>query len=345
MLLYALKAHGFIFDTASTMMILPQNKIRIFTWHVHGSYLYYLSQGPFEIFIPVNAARSEGYYGRGNTFPFGTNVHEVPVDELKDLCFDVLLFQSFKNYQKDQFEVLTVKQRNAPKIYLEHNTPHGTAVTTRHYVNDADILLVHVTHFNRLMWDNGQTPTTVIPHGVTDGKVPYSGNYEKGFVAINHLPHRGRVLGWDIFRKVNRTIPLDLAGMGNEGHGIGEVLHPRLPEVRAQYRFFFHPVRHTSLALAVCEAMMAGVPVVGLATTELVTAINNGVNGWMHTNIDVLIDNMKGLLKDRIKAKKMGRAGQETAMELWNIQQFSKRWQHAFEQVLASQKQPLNLVQ
>ena len=89
------------------MMILPQNKIRVFTWHVHGSYLYYLSQGPFEIYIPVNHARSEGYYGRGDTFPFGSNVHEVPVDELKDLHFDVLLFQSFKNYQKDQFEVLT----------------------------------------------------------------------------------------------------------------------------------------------------------------------------------------------------------------------------------------------
>jgi hypothetical protein len=256
----------------------------------------------------------------------------------------VLLFQSFKNYQKDQFEVLTVKQRNAPKIYLEHNTPHGTAAATRHYVNDPDILLVHVTHFNRLMWDNGQTPTIVIPHGVTDCKVPYTGNYAKGFVAINHLPHRGRVLGWDIYRKVNRTIPLDLAGMGNEGHGIGEVLHPRLPEVRAQYRFLFHPVRHTSLALAVCEAMMAGVPVVGLATTELVTAIRNGVNGWIHTDIDIMIDNMKGLLKDRLKAKRMGRAGQETAKELWNIQQFSKRWQHAFEQVLASQKQTLNLV-
>ncbi|MCH5685707.1 glycosyltransferase [Niabella sp. W65] len=132
--------------------------------------------------------------------------------------------------------------------------------------------------------------------------------------------------------------------MGNEGYGIGEVLHPQLPEVRSRYRFLFHPVRHTSLALAVCEAMMAGVPVVGLATTELVTAITNGVNGWIHTNTDILIDNMKSLLKDRLKAKKMGRAGQETAMELWNIQQFSKRWQHAFEQVLASKKQPLNLV-
>ncbi|MCH5685706.1 hypothetical protein LWM68_16470 [Niabella sp. W65] len=108
---------------------------------------------------------------------------------------------------KDQFEVLTAKQRSAPQIYLEHNTPHGTAATTRHYVNDPDILLVHVTHFNRLMWDNGQTPAIVIPHGVTDSKVPYSGTYAKGFVAINHLPHRGRVLGWDIFRKVNRTIP------------------------------------------------------------------------------------------------------------------------------------------
>jgi len=49
-----------------------------------------------------------------------------------------------------------------------------------------------------------------------------------------------------------------------------------LMEAEAEYRFFFNPVRYTSLPLAVCEAMTIGMPIVGLATTELVSVIRNG---------------------------------------------------------------------
>src|SRR5688500_17856345 len=31
-----------------------RNRIKIFTWHIHGSYLYYLSKANFEIYIPIN---------------------------------------------------------------------------------------------------------------------------------------------------------------------------------------------------------------------------------------------------------------------------------------------------
>jgi glycosyltransferase involved in cell wall biosynthesis len=33
-------------------------------------------------------------------------------------------------------------------------------------VQDPSALLVHVTDFNRLMWDSGETPSTVVEHGV-----------------------------------------------------------------------------------------------------------------------------------------------------------------------------------
>ncbi|WP_235904258.1 hypothetical protein [Arcticibacter tournemirensis] len=43
-------------------------RLKIITWHIHGSYLYYLSQGNYDLYIPVKDDRSEGYYGRGETF-------------------------------------------------------------------------------------------------------------------------------------------------------------------------------------------------------------------------------------------------------------------------------------
>ncbi len=45
-----------------------QPKIKIFTWHIHGSYLFYLSQGNYDIYIPTKPEKTEGYYGRGELF-------------------------------------------------------------------------------------------------------------------------------------------------------------------------------------------------------------------------------------------------------------------------------------
>ena len=307
---------------------------KIFTWHIHGSYLFYLSQGNYDIYIPVKGEKTEGYYGRGETFPFGDNVHEVPAELVKDQEFDCILFQTNTNFLKDQYEILSAEQRELPKIYLEHDPPRQHPTDTKHIVDDEDILLVHVTHFNRLMWDNNNTPTKVIEHGVTTPDIPYSGDLEKGIVVINNLPSRGRLLGLDIFLEVRKHIPLDLVGMGTGELGLGEVLHPQLPEFISKYRFFFNPIRYTSHGLAVCEAMMLGIPVIGMATTEMPTVITNNVNGYIHSDISKLIDKMKTLISDKQQAVNMGIEGRKTALERYNIKRFVNDWELTFKEVI-----------
>lgn len=304
--------------------------MRIFTWHIHGSYLYYLSQGDYQICIPVTNEKTEGYYGRGETFPFGANVIEIPADEVKDHQFDCVLFQTNKNYLVDQFEILSEEQRSLPKIYLEHDPPRGHPTDTKHLIDDPDMVLVHVTHFNKLMWDNNRTPVRVIEHGVTMPDVEYSGELDKGIVVINNLPTRGRLLGFDLFKEVKERVPVDLVGMGTGEWGLGEVLHPQLPAFEAQYRFFFNPIRYTSLGLAVCEAMMMGIPVVGLATTELSSVIDNGYSGFIHTDVNYLIDKMQLLVNDRSLAREIGANGRDVASKRFNIKRFVRDWEELF---------------
>ncbi|MGE7774884.1 glycosyltransferase [Chitinophaga sp. NPDC101104] len=319
------------------MAILNKPRLRIFTWHVHGSYLFYLSQGDYDIFIPVRPEKGEGYWGRGETFPFGDNVREIPADQVRHQHFDLILFQSESNYRTDQYAILSEAQRQLPRIYLEHNTPAGPAAATPHPANDPGILLVHVTHYNRLMWDNHSTPTMVIPHGVTDTPVPWTGGLARGLTVVNHMKQRGRALGWDLLAEARSRLPIDLAGMGNGASGIGEILHPQLPAARARYRFLFHPIRHTSLALAVCEAMMQGMPVAGLAVTELAAVIQHEQNGIAHTDINVLFDGMERLLRDHAYARRIGLAGRETARELFNIRRFTADWEDAFHLAITAQ--------
>ena len=308
--------------------------LRILTWHVHGNYLYYLAHAPHEFYLPTLPGRA-GHGGRGHSFPLGPNVHDVPADEVRNLQVDAVLFQSRANWEVDQFEFLSEEQRRLPRIYLEHDPPRDHPTETQHPVDDPEMLLVHVTHFNRLMWNNGRTPTRVIEHGVVlpEG-ARYGGERERGVVVVNHMRSRGRRLGADIFEEVRQRVPLDLVGMDAEAlGGLGEVQPMELAAFEARYRFFFNPIRYTSLGLAVCEAMMLGMPVVGLATTEMATVIENGVSGYVDTNIDALVERMQELLADPGAARRLGEGARRTAMDRFGIERFTRDWDAAFRLV------------
>ena len=204
----------------------------------------------------------------------------------------------------------------------------------RHIVRDRDVLLVHCTHFNRLMWDSGETPTRVIDHGVIAPKARYSGELERGLVVINDIASRGRRLGFDVFRQARKEIELDLVGMGAQAAGgLGEVRHAELPAFAARYRFLFNPIRYTSLGLAVIESMMLGLPVVALATTEMASVIRDGENGFTGTDPHTLVQRMQLLLRDRGLAARLGREARRTALARFSIERFVADWNDAFAHV------------
>ncbi|MCF2446703.1 glycosyltransferase family 4 protein [Dyadobacter sp. CY345] len=311
-------------------------RLKILTWHVHGSYLYYLSQGDYDIFIPVRNEKSEGYFGRGETFPFGPNVIEIAASEVRNTDFDCILFQSEKNYLIDQHDILADWQKQLPRLYVEHNTPERHPTNSLHVMTDPAVTMVHVTHFNKLMWDNGPVRNIqVIEHGVCIPPVSYRGDIPRGIVVINHIEQRGRITGWDVFDEVRKHVPLDLVGMGTlESGGLGEVLNPQLPEFISHYRFFFNPIRYTSFGLAVCEAMLTGMPVVALATTEYVTVLKNGESGFIDTNISSLIENMKKLIEDPALAKILGKNARQVALDKFDIGRFTREWKDIIQQTV-----------
>ena len=310
-------------------------RLRILTWHVHGNYLWYLSRVPHDIYLPVKPGRPPGYGGRGATFPWPDNVHEVAAEDIPALALDCVLTQSHDNWLHDRQELLSAAQLTLPTIHLEHDPPRASPTDTRHPLDDPDTLLVHVTSFNDLMWDSGRTPTKVIEHGVVVPEgVRYTGEIDRGVVVVNGLARRGRRLGADIFQRARQKVPLDLVGMfADELGGVGEVPPPDLPAFVARYRFFFHPIRYTSLGLAACEAMSLGMPIVALATTEMSTVVENGVSGWIDTNVDRLIDHMTELLADPEEARRLGEGARRTALERFSIERFVRDWDAAFRLV------------
>lgn len=309
--------------------------LRILTWHTRGSYLYSLTRTPHQFHVLTKPGRPPGYGARCGFLPWGPHVHDLPASQARQQAFDCIIFQDHAQFEKDQYEYLSAAQRALPRIYIEHDPPPMHATDTRHPVDNPNVLLVHVNHFNALMWDNGRTPARVIEHGVVaPSDVYYRGDIDAGLVVANHLARRGRRMGADIFCEARRQIRLDLVGKGAEElGGLGELAQAELPAFAAHYRFLFHPARYASMGLAVIEAMMIGMPIVALATTEMATAIEHGSSGYVDTNPAALVGHMQELLRNPSLARQLGVNARRRARERFGIDRFRADWDAALADV------------
>jgi hypothetical protein len=299
--------------------------LEVLTWHVHGSYLLSLASAPVRWILPRDDGRF-GYGGRAGSFPWPANVVEVPVSELASVRVDAVLYQHPSHYAVDRHEVLSERQRAAPALYVEHDPPRCSPTDTVHPVDDGTTTVVHVTHFNDLMWDT-RSPHVVIEHGVAIPATPASLRRPTGVAVINDLRARGRRLGADVYTMAREHLDVDLIGAGAEEFGgRGEVPPEHVMSTVADYRFLFSPIRYTSLGLGILEAMAAGLPVVGLATTELATVIDNGVNGFVHTDVQQVMRDGRRLLEDRSLALQLGSGARATVRQRYSLERFARDW-------------------
>jgi glycosyltransferase involved in cell wall biosynthesis len=162
----------------------------------------------------------------------------------------------------------------------------------------------------------------------------WTGELARGVVVVNNLASRGRRLGRDVFEEARRDVPLDLYGIDAETcGGTGKVPPLELPYAIAPYRFFFSPIRYTSLGLAVCEAMAIGMPVVALATTELVTVVENDVSGYLDTDVSRLIVIMQQLVRDPSDSIRLSEGARQVAENRFGIDRFAADWDETFRLV------------
>ena len=79
---------------------------------------------------------------------------------------------------------------------------------------------------------------------------------------------------------------------------------------------------------------MIGLPIVGVAATELSTVIQNGVSGFIHTDVNKLKGPMRDLLRDRDAAQEMGANARRYALERFGIERFAREWEETFAEVV-----------
>jgi glycosyltransferase involved in cell wall biosynthesis len=301
--------------------------VRVLLWHVHGSWTTAFVQGHHRYFLPLLPDRGPYGLGRARTWDWPASAVEVPVEDLARLDVDVVVVQ-----RPVELECLVPSWLgrqpgiDVPTIYLEHDTPRGPVETMRHPAADREgITVVHVTWFNRLMWDTGTTPTRVIEHGVVDPGYRYRGDVSRAAVVINEPLRRGRVTGTDLLAEFDRSIGVDLFGMRSEPLGGVDLTQAALHRAMARRRLYLHTTRWTSLGLSLVEAMHLGMPVSVLGTTAAYEAVPPEA-GVVSARVDVLVDAARRLLADRRLAERMGRAAREHALDRYGLKRFLHDW-------------------
>ncbi|KUO06915.1 glycosyltransferase [Streptomyces sp. DSM 15324] len=318
--------------------------MNILVWHVHGSWLTSFVQGPYDCLVPVTPDRGPDGLGRARTWQWPSRVREVGPDGLREARIDLMVLQRPHELALARRWTGRTPGVDVPAVYVEHNCPHGPAVDTRHPLADrTDIPLVHVTHFNRLMWDNGRASTEVIEHGVIDPGPLWTGEELRAAVVVNEPVRRGRTTGTDLLPRFARTVALDVFGMRTQnlagllGIAPADCRSHDLPQhelhaAMARRRLYLHPIRWTSLGLSLLEAMFLGMPVVALDTTEVRDAVPEGA-GVVSNRFDVLEDAVRGFLADPGHARRTGEAARAAVRARYGLRRFLDDWERLIKEV------------
>lgn len=310
--------------------------MNVFLWHVHGSWTTAFVQGSHRYFVPVVPGRGPEGRGRADTYEWPANVIEVTGAEARELPVDIVVLQRREELDGWAERWLGGRRpgRDVPAIYLEHNAPQGRINEMRHPAADRpDLTVVHVTHFNDLFWECGQTPTRVIEHGIVDPGARYSGELPRAAVVVNEPVRRRRVTGTDLLPRFEAAVPVDLFGMQVTSLGGFENLPQwRMHQEIARRRVYVHPMRWTSLGLSLLEAMQLGMPVVSLATTEAVEAVPPEA-GVISTQVDVLVEAVRRLVCAPEEAHRMGARAREYALARYGLERFLNDWDRVLGEV------------
>ncbi len=316
--------------------------MRILLSDVHGGYTDALVAGGHDyLFLP--AVDGHGGLSRlGGAAP--ALAREVAVAELRDDPPDVVLLQ-----RPDEAAAVAARTGlragvDVPALFLEHNTPKESVPNTRHPCADGDLLVVHVTHLNALLWDCGTAPTTVVEHGLADPGLRYDGGLPALAFVVNEPVRRWRVTGTDLLPRF-APLPVDAFGISGEllpaalddQPGVafaGNLKPPQLRDALVRRRAYLHLNRWTSLGLSLVESMLLGLPVVVLDTTVAARTVPRGA-GAISPDPDVLVARARALLADPDEARACGLVAREAALARHGLDRFLVDWDRVFGEVAA----------
>jgi hypothetical protein len=169
----------------------------------------------------------------------------------------------------------------------------------------------------------------------------YTGEKNRVITVAQSMKRRNDFCGFNIFEQVTNGMERRLYGPDNEDSGIegGLLSYADLKKAYRENRVYFYTGTYpASYTLNFMEALMTGIPIVAIGKElanlnyfkmdayEVDKIIENGVNGFVSNNITELREYVQMLLNDHELAKRIGQAGRETAIKLFDKELIKNQW-------------------
>ncbi|GAA3028914.1 glycosyltransferase [Streptomyces olivoverticillatus] len=321
--------------------------MRILLWHVHGSWTTAFVQGPHTYLVPVTPRQGPGRpRPRRHLRLARLRRRDVPPEQLRDTDIDLVVLQRPPTSSTSPGAGWAAAPApTSPPSTSNTTRPAGPSPTpATRPLDHRGLTIVHVTYFNQLFWDCAKH--THHRHRARHRRPrppQWTGHRERAAVVVNEPLRRGRTTGTDLLARFARAAPLDVFGMRTHGiaHHLGlpedrcharELVQNELHRAMAACRMYLHPVRWTSLGLSLLEAMHLGMPVVALATTEVVEAVPPEA-GVVSNRPDVLLDAVRGFIAEPGRAREAGRAARTAALARYGLPRFLDDWDRLIKEV------------
>ena len=226
---------------------------------------------------------------------------------------------------------------DVPAVYVEHQPPQPFAAASLHPLGGRDdIPIVHVTDFNRVMWDNGTAPTCVITSALADPSHLFTGDVPAAAAVIDEPLRRRRETGVDLLGELGRKTSIDVWGTDSEpltamfGHvsrvrGQGRPPCDEMWRHLARRRVYVHTARWTSLDHGLIAAMYVGLPVVAFASTMASTLVPPEA-GIVSADIRTLALATEAFVIDHGAAAAAGKAARDYAVAHFSVERFLDEW-------------------
>ena len=174
---------------------------------------------------------------------------------------------------------------------------------------------------------------------------PWNGSIKKVLNVTQSIKDRGEACGWSVFSRLSEKVPCQLVGNANKSAGglwIGKDLpyEDLLQTYRDHAAYLYTGTKPASYCLNFIEAWMTGIPVIALGPSlangpenlyEVSELISYGKDGYWSDFEDDIVRLCTMLLENPEQAKKIGAAGREKAIQLFDESVIKPQWIEFFK--------------
>ncbi len=314
--------------------------LKILSYNWHEPYLCLLSKIG-HTFLIIEPEISEGNYRRWdkNMRPVPDNVilvsEKEAISQLDEGAIDLVIAHNIK-------DLVNIYEYSLPKIIVFHNKLSTeiklgkNKVNRDDYLNKINPLLVNVkkvfiSESKRHDWD--MTGDVILPGLDVNDYGGYRGDYPSVLRVGNLIKERDLMMGFATGEAILSGLPSITLGLNPHIHGAR--LSSGFDDLLEQYRSLRVYLHTTSndyedgYNLSLLEAMAVGMPVISIANKT--SPINDGINGYISSDIQYLRTCAVRLLDDPNLANYLGQKARDTVREKFSQIKFLKLWVQSVE--------------